>query len=668
MSRLLFALILVALAAAQSFGVASVNFAKVVPYGSGANGANAVVTADVNADGFPDIIVSTNNGVSVLLNNGDGTYASSATFATAGSLSNSVAVADVDGDGNLDLVVTNMCSDPYTCYGVAVLLGKGDGTFKSAVGYASGGLETGGVAVGDVNGDGLPDLVLTSNCQLQTCAGGTLTLLLNQGSGTFGAPQQLNDAKGPVSLGDVNGDSNLDLVTGAGVMLGHGDGTFDPPNPDVVGGAIAITLVDLNGDGKLDVVAAVPTGVAVQLGNGDGTLQAAQIFKTGGVNPLSVAVADFNGDNKLDLAVANECTQLVKGKCSGAATAGVLAGNGDGTFQAAVVFSSGGAFATSVAVADANQDQKVDVILSNACISAVSCDTGTVGVLLNDYVGSTVTRVVSSQSPTVVGQTVTFTATISSASTVPDGSTVTFNDGTTTLGTSTTVSGVGTLATSFSKTGVHVIKAVFGGDAYHNPSTGSMNEIVNGYPTTTAISSGSNPSNYGQTVTFTAIVASSGGVIPTGLVRFYNGTVTLGLATLDATGTATYNNAKLPLGDDSITALYQGDSLNAKSTSPVLTQTVTQAQLTMTLASTPNPSVAGKSVRFTAKLTSNGGLPTGTVVFSYNGTQLGTAGLLNGTAVYATTALPSGSDVVTATFTGNSNFSSAAASVTQTVN
>src|SRR5262249_23037953 len=157
----------------------------------------------------------------------------------------------INNDGIQDIVVTNECTDLTICNGVSVLLGNGDGTFQPPVGYNTGGLETGGLAIGDINGDGFPDLVLVNNCQLETCVGGSLTLLLNNGKGSFGKPLLLSDSSGPVAIGDINKDGILDLVTAAGVMFGNGDGTFSVPNSAVVGGAVSITLADVNGDGNL---------------------------------------------------------------------------------------------------------------------------------------------------------------------------------------------------------------------------------------------------------------------------------------------------------------------------------------------------------------------------------------------------------------------------------
>jgi len=185
--------------------------------------------------------------------------------------------------------------------------------------------------------------------------------------------------------------------------------------------------------------------------------------------------------------------------------------------------------------------------------------------------------------------------------------------------------------------------------------------------TNTTLSSGTNPANYRQSVTLTAQVTSQSGGTPTGTVSFRNGKTLLGTATLSG-GVATLSTAKLPVGSNSLTAEYNGDSTNSKSLAS-LAQQVAQAQVSLTLSSTPNPSNLNQPVKFTANVSSNGGLPKGQkVTFSYGGSQLGTASITAvGTATFTTKALPAGTDTVTAAYAGNADYSAASGSVSQIV-
>ena len=337
------------------------------------------------------------------------------TLAGMGYKAKSVAVADVNGDGKPDLLVVDGCLDSNCdSGGVGVLLGNGDGTFQTVVPYGSGGSFAQSVAVADVNGDGKPDL-LVANCSVdgdpQCEEGGTVGVLLGNGNGAFqtavsygsGGYEALS-----VAVADVNGDGKLDLLIAncsvdndppcegngtVGVLLGNGNGTFQTVVPYDSGGVTAhsVAVADVNGDGKLDLLVAnycVDSGcvtngmVGVLLGNGDGTFQTVVPYDSGGDYADSVVIADVNGDGKPDLLVANTCTSVQGGGCwNPAGTVGVLLGNGDGTFQAAVTFGSGGYKAQSVAVADVNGDGKPDLLVAQ-CASS-DCTSGTVGVLIN---------------------------------------------------------------------------------------------------------------------------------------------------------------------------------------------------------------------------------------------------------------------------------------------
>ncbi len=248
-----------------------------------------------------------------------------------------MALADVNGDGKPDLLVANLCGDSTsTCAGtVAVLFGNGDGTFQPAASYGSGGESAYLVAVADVNGDGKPDLLVANAFASNSNTNGTV-----------------------------------------GVLLGKGDGTFQPAVAYGSGGvgAQSVAVADVNGDGKPDLLVTnqcvnssncAYSTVGVLLGNGDGTFQPAVAYGSGGADAPSVAVGDVNGDGKPDLLVANACAIS---NCTNG-TVDVLLGNGDGTFQAAVTYGSGGSQASSVAMADVNHDGKPDLLVSNLCAS-----------------------------------------------------------------------------------------------------------------------------------------------------------------------------------------------------------------------------------------------------------------------------------------------------------
>ena len=248
-----------------------------------------------------------------LLGNRDGTFQPALTFATTGFNPEFVAVGDINRDGRLDLAVAHSGSTPGT---VSVLLGNGDGTFQPARLFPAGQGSL-SVAVGDLNGDGRPDLAVANYYS------NDVSVLLGNGDGTFQATQSFATT-GPnpvtVAMGDVNGDGRPDLAvtnsanTSSGavpgnvsVLLGNGDGTFQPARTIDVGITPAFVVVsDVNGDGRSDLTVANfrSNTVSVLLGNGDGTFQAPRNFAAG-AGPLSFAVGDVNGDRVPDLAVAN---------------------------------------------------------------------------------------------------------------------------------------------------------------------------------------------------------------------------------------------------------------------------------------------------------------------------------------------------------------------------
>ena len=560
-------------------------------------------------------------------------------------------VADVNGDGKPDLVVISGCPDingqgqPAV---VSVLLGNGDGTFQSAVTYPSGGVDAVALQVADINGDGIPDLLVANACSTPACPNATLGVLFGNGNGTF-QPVIVSAFAGANSLtvADINGDGKPDLILGLGdsiaVMLGNGNGTFQPPVDYSIEGlsALSVALADINGDGKLDAVVAIECNnvfcanglVGVLLGNGDGTFQPVVTYNSGAQDAISIAVADVSGDGHPDIVVAN----VLCNNCAGGSV-GVLLGNGDGTFQPVVTYNSGAFEALSVAVGVIDGSGIPALVLAN-CSNFLNnegvCPShqGWVSVLLGNGDG-------------------TFQGAELYGSGGPEADSVAIAN-----------------VNSKSNGRNDIVVANFG----KNAADGSVGVLLNNTltSTTTTLVSSLNPSIYGQTVTFTTTVTTTGSMPPTGTVVFQwndlGETLTLGSATLNASGVATLTKSNLNADTFPLTAVYKGDANNLGSSSAIVNQIVQQTTSAATLTSSPNPSTAGESVSFTATITSSTVMPTGPVTFTAGKTLLGTVELKSGKATLATSSLLVGSNTVTVTYVGDSNIKGSSASVLQIV-
>src|SRR3989475_42223 len=271
-------------------------------YVAGTNiGVSSIVVGDFNGDGKPDLaVVNYGDGSAwVLLGNGDGTFqpARNIFLTGGGNTLWYIAEGDFNADGKLDLAVTNLTNNI-----VMVLLGNGDGTFRTAPSFAGGNIPA-VVAVGDFNGDGKPDLVVANFND------STLSVLLGNGDGTFQAAQTFGGVGTHpqfVAVGDFNRDGKLDLVvTNSGsdsvsVLLGNGDGTFQPAqNFAVDRDPVYVTVGDFNGTGVQDLAGAnLPSiMVSVLLGNaGTGsTVVATPTFSPAGgtyTGSVTVTISD----------------------------------------------------------------------------------------------------------------------------------------------------------------------------------------------------------------------------------------------------------------------------------------------------------------------------------------------------------------------------------------
>jgi hypothetical protein len=662
------------------------SFRAPVIYASATYADNTIAAVDVNGDGKLDLVIAAQGvsctgcvgGVSVMLGNGNGTFQSPVAYGTGTTNpTDSVAVADLNGDGKSDIVAASSCISNVSCVSsVAVLLNNGDGTFKAAVNYATNGQAVHSVAIGDVNGDGKPDIVVANFCASGDfyCVSGTVGVLLGNGDGTF-RPVIIYGTGGQhptaVALGDLNDDGKPDIVvsnyqttsgdyTGRiGVLLGNGDGTFQPATTYLSGGIAnnSVTIVDLDGDGKLDLIAVnqgatsgQSTGtLGVLLGNGDGTFRTAIVTSTTRLSVdyfAQVAIADFNGDGKIDVACG--------------ASDFLLLGNGDGTFQPVSPLGFEG---TGIAAGDFNIDGRPDLAV------------GGVAILLNISPGfgqNTTTSLASSLNPSAYGQKVTFTATVAPLSSGTPTGTVSFKDGAANLGTVSLSSGSGSLSSSTLSAGSLSITASYSGDSNFSPSTSAaLIQSVNKATTTAAVVSNASPSYLNQSVTFTATVKSPYGGAIAGTVTFKQGTILLSTVALTK-GQATYSTTYTTTGTRSITATYSGDTNDLGSTSAALSQTVNAlpAATTTKVATSGSPTYINQPAIFTATVTSTyGPIPNGETVTFYDGTNImGTGFTTNGASTFSTSTLAARSHTIKATYAGDGTFKSSSGSVTQVVN
>jgi hypothetical protein len=377
----------------------------------------SVAAGDFNGDGQLDLAVlyQNSNKISILLGKPDGTFGSPTDVAipATGILGpKSIVAADFNKDGKLDLAVAlgTTGSLQSLSSGFAVLLGNGDGTFQTAVEYATS-LDAVSLASADFNGDGVPDIAVATGMGLQ--------IFLANGDGTFrsGATYFPNSPGCDtdcvlVVTGDFNGDGKPDLAESfpsphtVSILLGVGDGTFQigenlfTDNSQVQGDTHApgLAVGDFNGDGIADLAAANSDSVSVLLGDGMGNFQLKFSYTNLDGKPVSVVAADFNRDGKMDIAVSMDSIGPNPGDVL------LLLGNGDGTLAtpgllSAVAF-DGNPF--GLISADFNGDGQPDIAVADEGSSTISVSLNSGGTLLNMQGYATLSAAQSTVTPSTV--------------------------------------------------------------------------------------------------------------------------------------------------------------------------------------------------------------------------------------------------------------------------
>jgi hypothetical protein len=359
-------------------------------------GPNSIVAADINGDGKLDVVGLTQyNGVFIFLGNGDGTLQTPTNYSTGttNGSGSGIAVGDLNSDGKLDLAIS--AND-----GISILLNAGSGTFGAATYYPSGvaGSVTGdGIAIGDLNGDKMPDVVVTNENQ------GAI-IFLNQGSGTFkesgtinGVPMGSTDN---VVLADINNDKKLDIVLVDGVgnvftFYGKGTGVFSngpayPLQTPNFGGNYSVALGDFNGDGNLDLLDTDGEATnTVSLGRGDGSFQTNQLYAyTASLVANNIVTADFNGDGFPDVA------QSLSGGANGKLA--INLGSSHGVLGVASLITASTCannVVEWVAAGDVNGDGKADIVATLQDATFAGCQNNTVAVLIGQGTGKFKTAV-----------------------------------------------------------------------------------------------------------------------------------------------------------------------------------------------------------------------------------------------------------------------------------
>jgi hypothetical protein len=687
---------------------------------SPASGAMYLAVSDFNGDGRPDIALfdacdqgpynCAGDAISVFLNTGNATFAAPMFYESGGTgmSAQTIVTGNFHGIGKPpDIALLHCCtSDGQNLIGI--LLNNGDGTFQLAVTTPVASGTASWIAAADFNRDGWTDLAVAESTYNQGDPySGTVQILLSNGDGNFTDGGSYNsggdrsDAPGPsVITGDVNGDGMADIVVGhtcdqrvysnyfyddinctrgaIGVLLGNGDGTFHYPAPGQTatvlvvpdGNFTAISLADVNGDGKLDVVASTLTGIYVAFGNGDGTLLAGTNYAALRVDQnVQLAIADLNGDGVPDIVQPGDNGQLailynqVPQNSAIPTTTTINA--------PAITYGTNASVTVTVTSAQGTLNGNVSLTVDNGAPASQTLSGGSTTFTSAGLAGGShglsatyaaqgnfaASSATGSLQVNQAQPSVSFTGAPASAGyhstfTV----TATTNASTTaSISASGSCSVSGTTVTITSGTGTCNLTANWPADNNYLAASASQSTAATKAASTTAITSNTpNPSVTGQAVTVSYSVTASG--TPTGNVTVTDGTGDACTATVAAGKCAL---TPTTAGAKTLTASYAGDSSFSSSTSAGITQTVNKAATTTTITyQAPNPSVPGQPVMIkfqVAPVAPGGGTAGGNVTVSDGLGDNCTDTVARGYCLVGFAAW--GSKTVTVSYAGDGSFS-----------
>ncbi|MFT4115022.1 FG-GAP-like repeat-containing protein, partial [Silvibacterium sp.] len=443
-------------------------------------------TPDVNGDGYPDVLVDSPYGILGGVNDGKGnmTYKPAATL-----LTNVVEIlpytADFNGDGKDDVVFITKDANSY--YHLFIGYSNGDGSFNTveqSLPFQAESLPM--VAIGDINGDGHPDLALT-NVNFVTSQYGVWTLL-NSGSGTIQWGNYIPISTSYIglyglTLADANGDGRADLfvsygsysATTIGEWLSPAGGNLASVAPTIVQNALPagqMVVKDATGDGVPDLLTAVSNGtsegIVLYPGKGNGTFGEPASLASG-MEISDLDVNDYNGDGIPDVVYANEEEELTDALDNQLGIV-VLRGNGDGTFAAPKAFGVYGSTPTML-TAD---------LLRNGSPSIISLS-GAVGTTVMTNTGASVLSIASSAS--TIASTDTATITVKAAAyysdqPIPTGTVTLLVDGVSDTTAMLDAAGTATFELSALAAGGHTVSAVYAGDDNYNVNKNSGSATI----------------------------------------------------------------------------------------------------------------------------------------------------------------------------------------------